>query len=146
METMYFVLGMLSIVAVAFVAVVVWGLLKIRKQEDEIKLLKGLNEDTHRLVYEVKNEIRQKIDRDIENIHQILSNDRREFVEETRRMSSNFDRRVDDFWSGFRDIRNEMVELSKSDVDLSKSYTDSRIDKLIDTYFDMVSAKKQIIK
>ena len=50
METMYFVLGMLSIVAVAFVAVVVWGLLKIRKQEDEIKLLKGLNEDTHRLV------------------------------------------------------------------------------------------------
>ena len=146
METMYFVLGMLSIVAVAFVAVVVWGLLKIRKQEDEIKLLKGLNEDTHRLVYEVKNEIRQKIDRDIENIHQILSNDRREFVEETRRMSSNFDRRVDDVWTGFRDIRNEMVELSKSDVDLSKSYTDSRIDKLIDTYFDMVSAKKQIIK
>lgn len=146
METMYFVLGMLSIVAVVFVAVVVWGLLKIRKQEDEIKLLKGLNEDTHRLVYEVKNEIRQKIDRDIENIHQILSNDRREFVEETRRMSSNFDRRVDDFWTGFRDIRNEMVELSKSDVDLSKSYTDSRIDKLIDTYFDMVSAKKQIIK
>ncbi len=61
-------------------------------------------------------------------------------------MSSNFDRRVDDFWSGFRDIRNEMVELSKSDVDLSKSYTDSRIDKLIDTYFDMVSTKKQIIK
>ena len=146
METMYFVLGMLSIVAVAFVAVVVWGLLKIKKQEDEIKLLKGLNEDTHRLVYEVKNEIRQKIDRDIENIHQILSNDRREFVEETRRMSSNFDRRVDDFWSGFRDIRTEMVELCKSDVELSKSYTDSRIDKLIDTYFDMVSAKKQIIK
>ena len=60
---MYFVLGMLSIVAVAFVAVVVWGLLKIKKQQDEIKLLKGLNEDTHRLVYEVKNEIRQKIDR-----------------------------------------------------------------------------------
>ena len=146
METMYFVLGMLSIVAVVFVAVVVWGLLKIRKQEDEIKLLKGLNEDTHRLVYEVKNEIRQKIDRDIENIHQILSNDRREFVEETRRISSNFDRRVEDVWGVFRDIRNEMVELCKSDVELSKSYTDSRIDKLIDTYFDMVSAKKQIIK
>ena len=61
-------------------------------------------------------------------------------------MSSNFDRRVDDVWGGFRDIRNEMVELSKSDVELSKSYTDSRIDKLIDTYFDMVSTKKQIIK
>ena len=146
MESLYFVLGMLSIVAVAFVAVVVWGLLKIRKQEDEIKLLKGLNEDTHRLVYEVKNEIRQKIDRDIENIHQILSNDRREFVDETKELNRQFSQQVVDIWTGFRDIRNEMVELSKSDVDLSKSYTDSRIDKLIDTYFDMVSAKKQIIK
>ena len=146
MESLYFVLGMLSIVAVVFVAVVVWGLLKIKKQEDEIKLLKNLNEDTHRLIYDVKNEIRQKIDRDIENTHQIISNDRREFIEETRRMSSNFDRRVEDVWGGFRDIRTEMVELCKSDVELSKSYTDSRIDKLIDTYFDMVSAKKQIIK
>ena len=146
METMYFVLGMLSIVAVAFVAVVVWGLLKIRKQEDEIKLLKGLNEDTHRLIYEVKNEIRQKIDRDIENIHQILSNNRREFLDETKELNQHFSRRLEDVWGVFRDIRNEVVELSKSDVELSKSYTDSRIDKLIDTYFDMVSTKKQIIK
>lgn len=146
METMYFVLGMLSIVAVAFVAVIVWGLLKIKKQEDEIKMLHKLNEDNHRLIYSMVEDVNRRIDRDIENINQVISTDRREFGEEMRRMSSNFDRRVDDFWSGFRDIRNEMVELSKSDVELSKSYTDSRIDKLIDTYFDMVSAKKQIIK
>lgn len=137
---------MLSIVAVAFVAVVVWGLLKIKKQEDEIKMLKNFNEDSLRLIHSMNEDVNRRIYKEVENINQIISTDRREFGEEMRRMSSNFDRRVDDFWSGFRDIRNEMVELSKSDVDLSKSYTDSRIDKLIDTYFDMVSAKKQIIK
>jgi len=31
METMYFVLGMLSIIAAAFVAVIVWGIVKINK-------------------------------------------------------------------------------------------------------------------
>ena len=117
METMYFVLGMLSIVAVAFVAVVVWGLLKIKKQQ-----------------------------RSIEILQQRLDEMPRQFYDETRNITQTFDRRIDDVWGGFRDIRNEMVELCKSDVELSKSYTDSRVDKLIDTYFDMVSAKKQIIK
>ena len=143
---MYFVLGMLSIVAVAFVAVVVWGLLKIKKQEDEIKMLNRMNEDNHRLIYSMVEDVNRRVNREVESINQVISTDRREFSEEMRRMSSNFDRRVDDVWGNFRDIRNEMVELSKSDVDLSKSYTDSRIDKLIDTYFDIVGAKKQIIK
>jgi uncharacterized membrane protein (DUF106 family) len=117
METMYFVLGMLSVVATIFVAVIVWGLLKIKKQETIIR------------------ELMSRMDED-----------RRQFYEEARGMTQTFDRRFDDVWGVFRDVRNEMVELSKSDVELSKSYTDSRIDKLIDTYFDMVSAKKQIIK
>ena len=117
METMYFVLGMLSIVAVAFVAVIVWGLLKIKNQQ-----------------------------RSIEILQQRLDEMPRQFYDETRNITQTFDRRIDDVWGGFRDIRNEMVELCKSDVELSKSYTDSRVDKLIDTYFDMVSAKKQIIK
>ena len=34
---MYFVLGMLSIIAAAFVAVIVWGLLKINKLTFELK-------------------------------------------------------------------------------------------------------------
>ena len=146
METMYFVLGMLSIVAVAFVAVIVWGLLKIKKQEDEIKLLKSLNEDTHRLVYSMVEDVNRRIDRDIQDIHQTLSNDRREFQEEMRRTAQIFDKRIDDIWGHFGQIRAEMAELGKSDVELSKSYTDSRIDKLIDTYFEVVGTKKQIIK
>jgi hypothetical protein len=117
METMYFVLGMLSIVAAAFVAIVIWGLLKIKNQQ-----------------------------RSIEILQQKLDEMPRQFYEDTRGITQTFDRRIDDVWGGFRDIRNEIVDISKSDVELSKSYTDSRIDKLIDTYFDMVGAKKQIIK
>ena len=117
METMYFVLGMLSIVAVAFVAVVVWGLLKIKNQQ-----------------------------RSIEILQQRLDEMTRQFYDDINNITQTFDRRIDDVWGGFRDIRNEMVERSKSDLELSKSYTDSRIDKLIDTYFDIVSTKKQIIK
>ena len=146
METMYFVLGMLSIVAVAFVAVVVWGLLKIRKQESEIKMLNRMNEDNHRLIYSMVEDVNRRINIEIQNLDQVVSNNRREFLDETKELNQHFSRRLEDVWTGFRDIRNEMVELSKSDVDLSKSYTDSRIDKLIDTYFDVVGAKKQIIK
>lgn len=146
METMYFVLGMLSIIAVTFVAVVVWGLLKIKKQEDVIKSLKDLNEDNHRIIYEVKNDIRSTIEKEVSEISREMSNDRRQFSDEIKISNSNFDRRFDDVWRQLRDIRDEMVELNKIDVELSKSYTDSRVDKLIDTYFDMVSTKKQIIK
>jgi len=146
METMYFVLGMLSIVAVAFVAVIVWGLLKIRKQESEIKMLNRMNEDNHRLIYSMVEDVNRRINIEIQNLDQVVSNNRREFLDETKELNQHFSRRLEDVWGVFRDIRNEMVELSKSDVELSKSYTDSRIDKLIDTYFDIVSAKKQIIK
>ena len=146
METMYFVLGMLSIVAVAFVAVVVWGLLKIRKQESEIKMLNRMNEDNHRLIYSMVEDVNRRINIEIQNLDQVVSNNRREFLDETKELNQHFSRRLEDVWGVFRDIRNEMVELSKSDVELSKSYTDSRIDKLIDTYFDVVGAKKQIIK
>ena len=117
METMYFVLGMLSIVAAAVVVIVIWGLLKIKNQQRSINILQ-----------------------------QRLDEMPRQFYDETRNITQSFDRRIDDVWGSFRDIRNEIVDISKSDVELSKSYTDSRIDKLIDTYFDMVGAKKQIIK
>jgi len=117
METMYFFLGVLTVVAAIVAGVITWGLLKINKQQ-----------------------------RSIEILQQRLDEMPRQFYDETRNITQTFDRRIEDVWGSFRDIRNDVVELSKSDVELSKSYTDSRIDKLIDTYFDMVGAKKQIIK
>jgi hypothetical protein len=117
METMYFFLGVLTVVAAIVAGVITWGLLKIKNQQRSINILQ-----------------------------QRLDEMPRQFYDETRNITQTFDRRIDDVWGSFRDIRNEMVELNKSDVELSKSYTDSRIDKLIDTYFDMVGVKKQIIK
>ena len=37
METMYFILGMLSIIAAAIIAVIVWGIVKINKLTFELK-------------------------------------------------------------------------------------------------------------
>ena len=117
METMYFVLGMLSIVAAAFVAIVIWGLLKIKNQQRSIDILQ-----------------------------QRLDEMPREFYSSSRDMTQQIDKRFDDVWGQFREMRGDTHEMDKGILDSSKSYTDSRIDKLIDTYFDMVGAKKQIIK
>ena len=117
METMYFVLGMLSIVAAAFVVTVIWGLLKIKNQQ-----------------------------RSIEILQQKLDEMPRQFYDETRNITQTFDRRIDDVWGNFSNVERAFHECDKSISEISKSYTDSRIDKLIDTYFDMVGAKKQIIK
>ena len=117
METMYFVLGMLSIVAAAFVAIVIWGLLKIKNQQRSINILQ-----------------------------QRLDEMPRQFYDETRNITQTYDKRFDDVWGQFGEARRDIHEMDKGILESSKSYTDSRIDKLIDTYFDMVGAKKQIIK
>jgi Tfp pilus assembly protein PilN len=113
METMYFFLGVLTVVAAIVAGVITWGLLKIKNQQ-----------------------------RSIEILQQKLDEIPREFYLSLRDTTQHIDKRFDDVWGSFRDIRNEIVDISKSDVELSKSYTDSRIDKLIDTYFDMVGVKK----
>jgi hypothetical protein len=117
METMYFVLGMLSIIAAAVVVIVIWGLLKIKNQQ-----------------------------RSIEILQQKLDEMPREFYSSSRDMTQHIDRRFDDVWGNFSNVERAFHECDKSILEISKSYTDSRIDKLIDTYFDMVGAKKQIIK
>jgi len=124
METMYFVLGVLTVVAAAVVAIVTWGLLKIKNQQ-----------------------------RSIEILQQRLDEMPRQFYDEIRNITQTYDKRFDDVWGqfgevrrDFGDARRDIHEMDKGILESSKSYTDSRIDKLIDTYFDMVGAKKQIIK
>ena len=116
-EQVYFVLGMLSIIATAFVVIVIWGLLKIKNQQ-----------------------------RSIEILQQRLDEMPRQFYDETRNITQTFDRRIEDVWTNFGNVVKDFHEYDKSILESSKSYTDSRIDKLIDTYFDMVGAKKEIIK
>ena len=104
METTSFVLGMLSIIAVDFIAVIVWGIVKINKLTFELKA-------THEWI---DNGTR---DRDY-NLQQVYE----KFKETDRQTSYEFER-----------IYNQISEC--------RSYTDSRIDKVLGT-----TGAKQLIK
>lgn len=96
--TMYFVLGMLSIVAVAFITVIVWGIVKIMKLS---KISKAHDE------YHMHHQ--NELDRRFESMDKFIS------------------------------------EVERESISSSKSYTDSRIDKLVDTH-SIVGVKQQVIK
>ena len=125
METMYFVLGMLSIIGAAIIATIVWGVVKISK------LLKAIKQQEE----------------------WIINNDRSTW-ESIHRLREDLDRRMDtmDRYGCDRvtDLQREMnLKINDQITDAvtqSTSYTDKRIDKLIDTYFMVSEAKKQVIK
>ena len=128
METTYFVLGMLSVVALIFIGVITWGMFKISKQQTEIE---NLNEQITSVVRTISSEMdytSRRMDTERQNIHS-------EFRENNDRL----ERQLTDIWRG---IDTRITDSIKE----SDSYTDKRIDKLIDTYFDIVGTKKQVIK
>ena len=127
METTYFVLGMLSVVALIFIGVIAWGMFKISKQQTEIG---NLQEDIQGLVRTITQEIdytTRRMDTERQNIHS-------EFRENNDRL----ERQLTDIWRGI-DTR------TTDSIKESNSYTDKRIDKLIDTYFD-VKNNKDLLK
>lgn len=127
METTYFVLGMLSVVALIFIGVIAWGMFKISKQQTEIG---NLQEDIQGLVRTITQEIdytNRRMDTEQQNIHS-------EFRENNDRL----ERQLTDIWRGI-DTR------TTDSIKESNSYTDKRIDKLIDTYFD-VKNNKDLLK
>jgi hypothetical protein len=69
METMYFVLGMLSIIAAAFMAVVVWGLLKIRQQQQSLNYIQRMIDDAPRELNERFNVVYRDLDDRTTYIH-----------------------------------------------------------------------------
>ena len=122
METTYFVLGMLSVVALIFIGVIAWGMFKISKQQTEIGNLK---EDIQQLMRTISQEIEytsRRIDTERQNIHS-------EFREHNDRL----ERQITDIWRAMKDSISE-----------SNSYTDKRIDKLIDTYD--IKKEKDLLK
>jgi predicted PurR-regulated permease PerM len=127
METTYFVLGVLSVVALIFVGVITWGLLMINKQQTQIK---NLQEDIQGLMRTISTEMdytSRRIDTERQNIHS-------EFREHNDRL----ERQITDIWRG-------MDTKMTDSVRESNSYTDKRIDKLIDTYFD-IKKNKDLLK
>lgn len=127
METTYFVLGMLSVVALIFIGVIAWGMFKISRQQTEIGNLK---EDTQGLMRTISQEIEyttRRMDTERQNIHS-------EFRENNDRL----ERQLTDIWRG-------MDTRVTDSIKESNSYTDKRIDKLIDTYFD-IKKNKDLLK
>jgi len=116
METMYFVLGMLSIIGAAILATIVWGTLKI------VKLLKTIKQH-----------------------EEWMANSERNIYESIRHLREDLDRRMDnmDRWGHehIADLRRELDIRFKDQLDESKSYTDSRFDKAAG-----LNGAKQLIK
>ena len=122
---MYFVLGLLSIIGAAILATIVWGTLKI------VNLLKTIKQHEEWIMNNDRSTW--------ENIHRLR--------EDLERRMDNMERHANGYVT---DLQREMEVKTNSQitdaVTQSTSYTDKRIDKLIDTYFDVISAKKQVIK
>ena len=127
METTYFVLGMLSVVALIFIGVIAWGMVKISKQQTEIGSLK---EDIQGLV--------RTISQEIEDTTRRIDSERQYIQSEVRENNDRLERQLTDIWRG---IDTRIMD----SVNESNSYTDKRIDKMIDTYFE-VKKNKDLLK
>ena len=154
METMYFVLGMLSIIGAAILATIVWGTLKIVKLLKTIKQHEEWMASNERNVYDNIHRLREDLDRRLEDMDrngwERVTTLQRELdarfntiEREQEKIEEELHRRIS------HENEDMMIEINSQITDAvtqSTSYTDKRIDKLIDTYFDVVSAKKQVIK
>ena len=127
METTYFVLGMLSVVALIFIGVIAWGMVKISKQQTEIE---SLQENIQGLF--------RTISQEIEDTTRRIDSERRYIQSEVREHNDRLERQFTDIWRG---IDTRIMD----SVNESNSYTDKRIDKMIDTYFE-VKKEKDLLK
>jgi len=137
MEVTSFVLGMLAIVVVAFAVTTVVGLLKILKLNKQIIYLESrIDREVEHIIRRIETEHTEvwrqfeNAGRDVTMIEKTIMNQ----IDATRRETH---QAIDELHRAVGYESNE-----------GRRYTDSRIDKLIDTYFDMkkVSEKKEIIK
>lgn len=124
MEITSFVLGIVTIVTVAMVAVIVVGIVKI------LKLTKQVNYVTSRLNVS-RGELYRYIDDTKADIWRQFDTTGRDITTVEKTIMSQIDRARQETGKATHTVR----------TDLS-SYIDSRIDKLIDTYFEHVGAKK----
>ena len=151
---MYFVLGMLSIIGAIVIATIVRGVVKITKLLKAIKQQEEWNANNDRTIWENIHRLREDLDRRmddmdrhvhsrIDNLQQELDGRFSDYNRDRDDIAEDLHRRIDTEIENTRfDINSQITDA----VTQSTSYTDKRIDKLIDTYFDVMSAKKQVIK
>jgi hypothetical protein len=131
METISFALGVASVLVVLLGTVTVWVTLKV----------KNLIKENRDLIITINN-LDQNIDRRFENLEHHYS-------DEIKEINDTINVRTDGVYIR---IKEETVSLERHMdhmLETSKKYTDSRIDKLVDSYFEqkeILSKTKQIIK
>ena len=130
METMYFVLGMLSIVGAIILATIVWGVVKINSLLKEVKTNEERIADVSRAFWETTHDTREEFDRRFKELERDMSS---EFGKNERNIYSEFERRDRDLDLRFKDVCEEIKH--------THSYIDSRIDKVTGTL-----GAKQVIK
>ena len=130
METLSFTLGILSVIIIAAVIVLVWGTVKVLKHGKQIEennkwfqnsidnVWRGKEED-RRVNYEREERLHRELEKRFEDVTRVIDNNHNEV---------------------FRSMNDQITD----SVTQSKSYTDSRIDKLIDTYFEMKGLNKKL--
>ena len=119
METTYFVLGMLSIVGAIFVALVVWGIVKINKLSEAIKQHEQEISNLNRIIWENHHDLREDLNRRIDSMNSHADS-----------YEKDLNRELD---TRFKDMYDE--------INHTRSYIDSRIDKVTGTL-----GAKQIVK
>jgi hypothetical protein len=117
METTMFTLGVLSITLAALVATVVYGIVTVLKLKTELYNAREDRYSIWRQLHKNNGDIYLHYDRKIEDTHRDIN-----MIEAT--------------------MHNQIQYATTQ----SNSYTDKRIDKLVDTYFEVQSIKKQILK
>ncbi len=115
METTAFVLGMLTITLVAMISVIVVGIVKIIKLQKQVKQLDAHHGRAEEHIYRTINDNQSETWRQFERTGKDIT-----MVEQT--------------------LFNQINQAEQR----STSYTDSRIDKLVDTYFEVMGSKKMI--
>ena len=124
MEITSFVLGMLAIVTVALVTVIIVGIVKILKLTKQVK-------DLETTFFAIRGDLYRNIEERIQPVWRQFEETGRDITMVEKTIMNQIDQARQETGKATHTVR----------TDLS-GYIDSRIDKLIDTYFEHVGAKK----
>lgn len=142
MEITSFVLGILAIVAVAMVAVIVVGIVKILKLYKQVSDLK---DHTYREMQNRYADIWRQFENTGRDITVVEKTSINQIDQINRELDLKISQNKQEVDRAIHESYNSLAEVSNSD----RRYIDSRIDKLIDTYFEYNSiskkSKKEII-
>lgn len=139
METMAYVLGMLTITLVAMISTIVVGIVKIVKLQKQFKESNVHFETCIQNIHRTENE-------NVDNLYRIIDETRESLHRRISEVNGETWRQFELTGKDITMVEQTLMNQINQAEQRSTSYVDSRIDKLIDTYFNMVNNKKIVIK